>query len=137
MAIIFKLFKTADASFQDQFISLVFHRLLAFVLFACYNNNPISAHLNLSSPSLSASPTNCNEQQQQHQQQRPVLSGGPRANDIVTINCVLFGEKALLIATNLYEETSGNEAVVENFILKTIIQVSSQKRGSLFAFFVF
>ncbi len=112
----FKLFKTTDASFQSQFIALVFHRLLAFVLFACYNNNQVQNHLNSSSPVI-------NSNQSAEQPQRPGNTG-LKLNDIVAINCVLFGEKALTITTNLYEETCNNEAVIENLILKTIIQVA-------------
>jgi hypothetical protein len=108
-----KLFKTPDASFQNQFITLVFHRLLAFVLFACYtNNNQMQNHLNhSSSPGVNSV-------------EQPQRSGNLKLNDIVAINCVLFGEKALTLTTNLYEETCSNEAVIENLILKTIIQVS-------------
>jgi hypothetical protein len=108
-----KLFKTTDTSFQNQFITLVFHRLLAFVLFACYNNASNSGHLN----SLSV-------EQQQQQQSTQRSSGNSKSNEIVAVNCVLFGEKALVITAGLYEETCNNEAVVENLILKTIIQVN-------------
>ncbi|CAF0712027.1 unnamed protein product [Brachionus calyciflorus] len=88
-----KLFKTSDPSFQNTFISLVFQRLLSFVLFACYNNN-----------------TQTNNER----------SGKP--NEIVNVNYVPFGERALIMVTNLYEETASHESVIENCILKSIIQ---------------
>lgn len=100
-----KLLKTTDASFHNQFISPVFHRLLAFVLFACYNTSNTSSMHNS---------TNQNSDSR---------SSGGRGNEIVAVNSVVFGEKALVIVTNLYEETASNEAVIENLILKTIIQV--------------
>ena len=46
-----------------------------------------------------------------------------KSNEIVAINFVTFGEKALLILTNLYEESASHESVIENSILKSIIQV--------------
>ena len=49
-----------------------------------------------------------------------------KQNDFVAINFVPFGEKALLIVTNLYEETASHASVIENFILKSIIQVGSR-----------
>ncbi len=93
-----KLFKTNDLSFQKMFVSLVFHRLLSFVLYACYNSNPV--HLN-----TTTSNSNNNKQ-----------------NEIVAINFVQFGEKALLMVTNLYEDTASNESVIDKLILKSIIQ---------------
>ena len=107
---LFKLFKTTDASFQNTFISLVFQRLLAFVLYACYNSNPIS--------SLSSTSSNSNE--------RGTGFSSSKPNDIVSINFVPFGEKALLMVTSLYEESASHESVIENFILKSIIQVAKQ-----------
>jgi hypothetical protein len=81
------------------------------VLFACYNNNPISSHLASNSVS-----SNNNQNGD-----RP-NSISAKFNEVVSINCVVFGEKALVIATNLYEENAGYEAVLDDFILKTIIQ---------------
>ena len=46
-----------------------------------------------------------------------------KSNEIVAINFVTFGEKALLILANLYEESASHESVIENSILKSIIQV--------------
>ena len=91
-----KLFKTNDLSFQKMFVSLVFHRLLSFVLYACYNSNPV--HLNTTT------------------------SNNNKQNEIVAINFVQFGEKALLMVTNLYEDTASNESVIDKLILKSIIQ---------------
>lgn len=95
-----KLFKTTDMSFQNTFISLVFQRLLSFVLYACYKpNTPFK---------------------QEHQ--RTHSSSNLKSNDVVAINFVPFGEKALLIAASLYDEAANQEAVIKNFILKSIIQ---------------
>lgn len=95
-----KLFKTTDPAFQSAFLALVFQRLLSFVLFACYNNNPTipSAQVN--------------------------GERGGKQNDTVNVNYVPFGERALVMLTSLYEETASHEAVIENCILKSIIQVS-------------
>ena len=101
------MFKSLNdsGSFQNQFISLVFQRLLSFVLYACYANTPKLTNFQ-------------------------VVNGGsdPTAksrftNETVNVNFVPFGEKALLIVTSLYEENASNEAVIENNILKSIIQV--------------
>ena len=90
-----KLIKSNEQSFQKSFISLVFHRLLSFVLYACYKNNTNGSTFN-----------------------------SIKANEVVAINFVPFGEKALLITANLYDEFANHEAVIENLILKSIIQVS-------------
>lgn len=96
----FKLFKTTDPIFQSTFISLVFQRLLSFVLFACYNSNQGNAG-NI-----------CQ-----------TIGERGKYNEIVTINYVPFGERALVMVTSLYEDTASHESVVENSILKSIIQV--------------
>lgn len=41
----------------------------------------------------------------------------------MSINFVPFGEKALLITASLYDEYANYEAVIDNLILKSIIQV--------------
>lgn len=46
-----------------------------------------------------------------------------KANEIVSVNFVPFGEKALQIVTSLYEENANHESVIENNILKSVIQV--------------
>jgi hypothetical protein len=68
------------------------------VLFGCYNSNPKS---NGNVP----------------------MNNSFKSNEIIAINYVPFGEKSLIQLTNLYEETANNESVIENFILKSIIQV--------------
>ena len=77
------------------------------MLYACYNSNPIS--------SLASTNSNNSERGTGYSSSKP--------NDIVSINFVPFGEKALLMVTNLYEESASHESVIENFILKSIIQV--------------
>ncbi|RNA03036.1 MON2-like protein, partial [Brachionus plicatilis] len=45
-----------------------------------------------------------------------------KPNEIVNVNYVPFGERALIMLTTLYEETANNDCVIENCILKSIIQ---------------
>ncbi len=109
------MFKTSgEPTFQKTFISLVFQRLLSFVLYACYNvsNN----HSNLTV--YTSSGHNNGVDSKSHNTYNIVKS-----NEIVSINFVPFGEKALLILVNLYDESASNESVIENHILKSIIQV--------------
>ncbi len=44
-------------------------------------------------------------------------------NDVVSVSFVHFGEKSLTVMTGLFEETASNESVIQNCILKEIIQV--------------
>ena len=44
-------------------------------------------------------------------------------NDVVSVSFVHFGEKSLTVMTSLFEETASNESVIQNSILKEIIQV--------------
>jgi hypothetical protein len=117
-----KLFKTTDSTFQKTFISLVFHRLLSFVLYACYNSNPI--HPNMTIITTNANNNNLNGN---NSNSNTSSSTGNyttvKANEVVTINFVQFGEKSLLMVTNLYDDSASNEAVIEKLILKSIIQV--------------
>jgi hypothetical protein len=108
-----KLFKSTDSSFQGTFISLVFHRLLSFVLYACYNSNPIPYSLSITTNNASNGATTNGERGYNSTKQ----------NEFVQINFVPFGEKALVMVANLYEETASQNSVIENFILKSIIQV--------------
>jgi hypothetical protein len=105
-----KLLKTADSSFQTMFVSLIFHRLLSFLLYACYTNNQINPATSAASPTLSnGSSVDKN-------------NSLFRNNEIVSINYVPFGEKALVILTHLYDEWASHESVIEHSILKSIIQ---------------
>ena len=109
------MFKSLNDSglFQSQFISLIFQRLLSFVLYACYANTPkLTQFHQITSNGSGAS----NGQQSESSKSRFV-------NETVNVNFVPFGEKSLLVVTSLYEENASNEAVVENNILKSIIQV--------------
>jgi hypothetical protein len=54
------------------------------------------------------------------------IEKGSKSNETVVVNFVPFGEKALLIVTSLYEENANHESVIENNILKSIIQVSKE-----------
>lgn len=103
-----KLLKITDASFQKNFISLIFQRLLSFVLYACYKNNSIVF--------------NSNGKQNGGEYNRSQSYSNIKSNESVSINFVLFGEKALLIIVTLYEEFANHEAVIENSILKAILQ---------------
>lgn len=107
-----KLFKSLNDSgaFQSQFIALVFQRLLSFILYACYTNNPNLTSFQPISNGMNNGGDGGN---------KPKLTN----ETIVNVNFVPFGEKALLIVTSLYEENANNEAVIENNILKSIIQV--------------
>jgi len=105
-----KLLKTTDSSFQTMFISLIFHRLLSFLLYACYTNNQINPSTSASSPTVSNGST------------VEKTSSSFRNNEIVSINYVPFGEKALVILTHLYDEWASHESVIEHSILKSIIQ---------------
>lgn len=106
-----KLFKTTDASFQKIFISLVFHRLLSFVLYACYNSNPLQPNMTIITTNNTNGLNGTNNYTMIKQ------------NEVVAINFVQFGEKALLMVTNLYDDSASHEAVIEKLILKSIIQV--------------
>lgn len=46
-----------------------------------------------------------------------------KPNETVNVNNVPFGERSLVILTNLYDETASNECVIDNCILKSIVQV--------------
>ena len=73
---------------------------------------------------MASSASNANLQQSNINNERAIngSSISTKLNEIVSVNYVVFGEKALIISTALYEENAGNEAVLENFILKSIIQ---------------
>lgn len=119
----FKMFKSLNDSglFQSQFISLIFQRLLSFVLYACYANTPKLTQFhpmtsNGTGGSSGGGGGGNGGQQVESSKSRFV-------NETVNVNFVPFGEKSLLVVTSLYEENASNEAVVENNILKSIIQV--------------
>ena len=108
-----KLLKSTDtADFQKDFIPLVFERLLSFVLYACYNSNPLFTAVNAA---------NGASQMNGEHKSSPTFMGA-KPSEVVTINFVPFGEKSLLMATSLYEEWANHEVVIESGILRTIIQ---------------
>jgi hypothetical protein len=107
-----KLFKK-PAELESIFIVLIFQRLLSFVLYACYKNSQIQT--------LSVTTAGGNTNGLTQEQHRAMNIN--KMNEIIAINFVPFGEKALIMVTGLYEETAHHEAVIENSILKAIIQV--------------
>lgn len=90
--------------FAEQFIPLVFQRLLSFSLYACYNPQQTSS----SSSSLA----------------EKISFNANKVNDLASINFVPFGEKCFLLVTSLYDEFANQESVIDNQIFKQIIQVS-------------
>ena len=96
-----KLSKSSE-QFAEQFIPLVFNRLLTFVAYACYNPQSISSSTNI----IEKTQYNAN-----------------KTNELVQINFVPFGEKCLVLLTSLYEECAEQESVTENQIFKSIIKV--------------
>ena len=93
-------------TFSEQFIPLVFQRLLTFATYACHNPQTISSSTTQSSPIVEKVPYNAS-----------------KTNELVQVNFVPFGEKCLTLLTNTYEECAEQESVIENQIFKSIVKV--------------
>lgn len=105
-------------------ISAIFKQLLSFSKFACV---PPSFDRIETRPvkSLRSGSVSMSHQQQQHhhrdQQQQSSANGGAPI-EWVSMNYIPFGEKALTVAVKLYQQTAGDEAVIEGQILHEIIK---------------
>ena len=75
-------------------------------MYACYNTNPTPDSFNQSNGT-----------------ENKLMSTTGNKNDVVSVSFVHFGEKSLTVMTGLFEETVSNESVIQNSILKEIIQV--------------
>ena len=122
-----KLYKPAasDTPANAMFVTLIFERLLSFFLYACYNGQPAGSGSSSSSTSGNAngasSSSAANGQPLQQQQQRLNTSGG-KYSEVIAVNFVSFGERALLMATGLYDETAHYDSLIDKGILRAIIQ---------------